>query len=85
MNVVVVIFCLQHKFLVSNKHGEHSSVLGEISVFLTLPFSIRVSPIISFKLLFLLKAIISFLGIFPVDFCLEDVPVFFNNNSWKFG
>ena len=58
MNVFVVSTWLQHRVLVPDKHGVHSPVLEGILNFLTLPFSIRVLPIISFRFLFLLKAVI---------------------------
>ena len=58
MNVFVVSTWLQHRLLVPDKHGVHFSVLEGILSFLTSPFSIRVLPIISFRFLFLLKAVI---------------------------
>ena len=58
MNVFVVSTWLQHRVLVPDKHGVHFPVLGGILNFLTLPFSIRVFPIISFRFLFPLKAVI---------------------------
>ena len=58
MNVFVVSTWLQHRVLVPDKHGVHFPVLEGILNFLTLPFSIRVLLIISFRYLFLLKAVI---------------------------
>ena len=58
MNVFVVSTWLQHRVLVPDKHGVHFPVLEGILNFLFLPFSIRVLPIISFRFLFLLKAVI---------------------------
>ena len=58
MNVFVVSTWLQHRVLVPDKHGVHFPALEGILNFLTLPFSIRVLPIISFRFLFLLKAVI---------------------------
>ena len=58
MNVFVVITRLQHQVLAPDKHGVHFPVLEGILNFLTLLFSINVPPIISFSLLFLLKAVI---------------------------
>ena len=55
MNVFVGSTWLQHRVLVPEKHGVHSPVLERIMNFLTLPFSIRVLPIISFRFLFPLK------------------------------
>ena len=47
--VFAVSIWLQHRVLASNKHGVHYSVLEEKLNFLTLPFSIHVPPIISFR------------------------------------
>ena len=58
MNVFVVITWLQHQVLAPDKHAVHLPVLEGILNFLTLLFSIRVPPIISFRFLFLLKAAI---------------------------
>ena len=57
-NVFVVSTWLQHRVLVPDKHGVHFPVLEGILNFLTLPFSIRVLPFISFWILFVLKAVI---------------------------
>ena len=57
-NVFVVSTWVQHRVLVPDKHGVHFPALEEILNFLTLPFSIRVLPIISFWILFVLKAVI---------------------------
>ena len=46
------------KVIVPDKHGVHFPVLEGILNFLTLPFSIHPLPIISFRFLFLLKAVI---------------------------
>ena len=51
--MVVVTIWLQHKFL-----GVHFPVLQVLLNFFNLPFSIRVLSIVSFKFLFLLKALI---------------------------
>ena len=59
MNVFVVSSWLQQRALVPDKHGAHFPVLDGILNFLTLPFSIRVPSTISFRFLFLLKAVIS--------------------------
>ena len=53
----VVSTWLQHRVLAPDKRGVHFPVLQEIFNFLTLPFSIRVLPIISFRFLFLLKVV----------------------------
>ena len=58
MNVFVVRTWLQPRLLAPNKHGVHYPVLEEILNFLTLPFLICVLPIIYFRFLFLLKAVI---------------------------
>ena len=58
MNMFVVSTWLQHRVLAPEKHGVHFPVLEGILNFLTLPFSTRVPPIISFSFLFLLKAVI---------------------------
>ena len=58
MDVLAVSTWLQNRILVPNKHGVHFPALDRILNFLTLPFSIRVLPIISFRFLFLLKAVI---------------------------
>ena len=58
MNVFVVTTWLQHRVLAPDKHGVHFPVLEEILNFLTLPFLMRVPPIIIFRFLFLLKAVI---------------------------
>ena len=58
MNVFVVSTWLNHKVLVPDKHGVDFAVLEGILNFLTLPFSICVLLIISFRFLFLLKAVI---------------------------
>ena len=58
MNVFVVSTWLQRRVLVPDKHGVHFPVLEGLLTSLTLPFSIRVLPIISFRFLFLLKAVI---------------------------
>ena len=47
-NVFVVSTWVQHRVLVPDKHGVHFPALEGILNFLTLPFSIRVLPIISF-------------------------------------
>ena len=57
---MIVSTWLQHRVLVPDKHGVHFPVLGGILNFLTLPFSIRVFPIISFWFLFPLKAVIGY-------------------------
>ena len=54
----VVITWLHHRVLAPKKHGVHFPVLEGILNFLTLPFSIHVPPVISFRFLFLLKAVI---------------------------
>ena len=51
--MVVVTIWLQHKFL-----GVHFPVIQVLLNFFNLPFSIRVLSIVSFKFLFLLKALI---------------------------
>ena len=58
MNVFVITPWLQHRVLAHDKHAVHFPVLGEILSFLTLPLLIRGPLIISFKFLFLLKAVI---------------------------
>ena len=58
MNVFVVSTWLQHTVLAPDKHEVHFLVLEGIPNFLTLSFSIRVSPVISFRFLFLVKAVI---------------------------
>ena len=58
MNVFVVSTWLQYRVLLPDKHVVHFPVLEGILNFLTLPFSIRVLPIISLRFLFLLKAVI---------------------------
>ena len=52
----LVITWLKHRALVLNKHGVHFLFLEGILNSLTLPFSIRVPPIITLRVLFLLKA-----------------------------
>ena len=58
MNVFVVSIWLQHRGLVPDKHRAHFPVLERILIFLTSWFLIHVPPIISFRFLFLLKAVI---------------------------
>ena len=59
MNMFAVITWLQHRVLVSIKHGVYFPVLeGILNFFLTLPFLTCVPPIISFRLLFPLTAVI---------------------------
>ena len=58
INVFVFSTWLKHRVLLPDKHGGHFPVLEGILNFLTLPFSIRVLLIISFRFLFLLKAVI---------------------------
>ena len=55
MNVFVVSIWLPHNVLAPNKHGVHFPVPEGIFNFLTLPFLIHLLPVISFRLLFLLK------------------------------
>ena len=55
MNIFVVSTWLQHRVLLPDKQ---ECVLEGILKFLTLQFSIRVLPIISFRFLFLLKTVI---------------------------
>ena len=57
MNMFVVSTWLQNRVL-ADKQGVHFPVLEGILNFLTLPFSIRVPPITSFRFLFPLKAVI---------------------------
>ena len=57
VNGSAVITWLQHRVLATDKHGVHFPVLEGILNFLTLPFSICVSPIISVRFLFLLNAV----------------------------
>ena len=57
MNVFVISTWLQNRAFVPDKHGVHFPVLEGILDFLTLPFSMCVVPIISFRFLFLLKAV----------------------------
>ena len=52
-NVFVVSTWLQHRVIVPDKQGVHFPVLEGILSFVTLLFSIRVLPIISFRFLFL--------------------------------
>ena len=56
INMIFVSTWLQHRVLVPDKHGVHLPVLEGILNFLTLPFSIHILPIITFRFLFLLKA-----------------------------
>ena len=58
INVFVVSTWLQHRVLAPDKHRVRFPVLEGILNFLTLPFSIHVPPIIFFRFLFLLKAVI---------------------------
>ena len=58
VNVSIVIFWFQHRVLAPNKHGVLFPVLEGKLIFLVLPFSTRVPPIISFRFLFLLKAVL---------------------------
>ena len=58
MNVFVVSIWLQHRVLLPDKHGVHSPILEGVLNFLTLPFSISALPIIYFRFLFLLQAVI---------------------------
>ena len=58
MHVLIVSTWLQYRFHLPVKHGAHFPFLVVILNFLTLPFSIHAIPIISFRFLFLLKAII---------------------------
>ena len=57
MNVFICTW-LQHRVRAPDKHGVNFPVLEGTLNFLTLQFSIRVLPIISFKCLFLLKTVI---------------------------
>ena len=56
--MLIVSTWLQHRFHLPVKHGLHFPFLVVILNFLTLPFSIHAPPIISFRFLFFLKAII---------------------------
>ena len=58
----LAITCLQYRVLPSVKHRKHFPVLEGILTFLTLPFSIWVTLLISFRFLFLLKAVIGCSG-----------------------
>ena len=58
MNVFVFSTWLKHRVLVPDKHGGHFSVLEGILSFSTLPFSIRMLPIIFCRFLLLLKVLI---------------------------
>ena len=58
MSVFVVRTWLQHRVYGPYKGGVQFLVLEGILKFLTLPFSIGVPPIISFRFVFLLKAVI---------------------------
>ena len=58
MNVFVVSNWLQYRGLAPDKRGVYFAVPEGILNFLTLPFSIRVILITSFRFLFLLKAVI---------------------------
>ena len=58
MNVLVVSSWLHYRVLVPDKDGMHFPVLEKTLNFLTLPFLIRVFSIISFRFLFLIKAVI---------------------------
>ena len=67
MNVFVVSAWLQHRVLVPDKHGVRFPVLEGILNFLT---SIRVIPVISFRFLFLLNAVIGCSWNYPRRFLL---------------
>ena len=58
MIVFVVSTWLKHTVPAPDKHGVHFPVLEGILNFLTLLFLIHVPPTISFRFLFLLKAVI---------------------------
>ena len=58
VNVFFTMTWLQHKVLVPDKHRVYFPVLEEILNFLTLPFSIHLPRIISFRFLLFLKAVI---------------------------
>ena len=85
----VVSTWLQNRLLVPGKHGVHFHVLEGILNFLTLPFSIRVLPIISFRFLFLLKAVIGyswsnsrrFLLVWRMFQLLQTIAVRFGKNQ----
>ena len=58
MTAFVVSTWLQQRVVEPDKHGVYFPVLDGILNFLTLPFSIRVPSIISFRFLFLVKTVL---------------------------
>ena len=58
LNVDIDCTCLQQRVPVFAKHGEHSLCVKVLIGFFSLLFSVLLLPIISFKFLLLLKAVI---------------------------
>ena len=88
MNVFNVSTWLQNAILATHKHEVHFLILEGILNFLTLPFSIGVPRIISFRFLFLLKTVIGcswsnsrrFLLVWRMFQFLRTVAVRFSKN-----
>ena len=90
VNVFVVVTWLQHRVLAPDKHGVHFQVLWGTLNFLILPFPVHVPPIISFRFLFLWKAVIgcswnnsrSFLLVWKIFHFLRTTSVKFGKNQF---